>query len=93
MKLKVNQIKKISRLVFEKLTQKKMITILSSEKKIIDKIESIILTDAKREEEIETLAKKMMEKFEAQVQSGEIDYHKMYGMVKKQIMKEKKFVP
>lgn len=93
MKLKANQIKKISRLVFEKLTQKKMITILSSEKKIIDKIESIILTDAKREEEIETLAKKMMEKFEAQVQSGEIDYHKMYGMVKKQIMKEKKFVP
>lgn len=93
MKLKANQIKKLSRLVYEKLTQKKMITILSSEKKVLDKIESLILADAKKEEEIEALAKKMMEKFEPQVQSGEIDYHKMYGMVKKQIMKEKKFVP
>jgi hypothetical protein len=93
MKLKANQIKKLSRLVYEKLVQRKMITILSSEKKVIDKIESIILMDAKKEEEIDTLAKKMMEKFEPQVQSGEIDYHKMYGMVKKQIMKEKKFIP
>jgi hypothetical protein len=93
MKLKPQQIKKLSRLVYEKLSQKKLITILSSEKKILDKIESVILTDAKKEEEIEALTKKTMEKFERQVESGEIDYHKMYGMVKKQIMKEKKFTP
>ena len=93
MKLKPQQIKKLSRLVYEKLSQKKMITILSSEKKILDKIESVILADARKEEEIEALTKKTMQKFEAQVESGEIDYHKMYGLVKKQIMKEKKFTP
>jgi len=46
-----------------------------------------------REEEIENEAKKMMAKFESQIQSGEIDYHKMYTMVKKQLMKDKKFTP
>jgi hypothetical protein len=93
MKLKPQQIKKLTRSVYEKLTQKKLIQILSTEKAVLDKIESIIMADAKKEEEIETLTKKMMEKFEPQVESGEIDYHKMYGMVKKQIMKEKKFTP
>lgn len=91
MKLKPVQIKKLARLVYEKLTQKQMIQVLSNEKKILDKIESVFLADMKKEEEIDTLTKKTMEKFAKQVESGEIDYHKMYGMVKKQIMKEKKF--
>ncbi len=93
MKLKSPQIKKIARLLYERLTQKQLLQVLSTEKKILDKIESVFLADIKKEEEIDTLTKAMMEKFTKQVESGEIDYHKMYGMVKKQIMKEKKFTP
>lgn len=61
--------------------------------KIVEKIAGILLSDARTEVEIDAAAKKMMEKFRPQIESGEIDYHKMYTMVKKQLMKEKKFIP
>lgn len=93
MKLKPPLIKKLAARVYEALTRKKLLTILSSDKKVLEKIELVIATDVAKEDEIEKLARKMMEKFESQVSSGEIDYRKMYLLVKKQIMKEKKFIP
>lgn len=93
MKLKPPLIKKLAARVYEALTRKKLLTILSSDKKVLEKIELVIAADVAKEDEIEKLARKMMEKFEGQVSSGEIDYRKMYLLVKKQIMKEKKFIP
>lgn len=93
MKLKPNQIKKLSSQIFQKLISKNSIDVLSSERKAVECIENVFLADARKEEEIENEAKKMMEKFEKQVASGEIEYHKMYSMIKKQLMREKKFTP
>lgn len=92
MKLKPQTITKLARSIYAKLVDKKLITILSSDKKVFEKIESIILADAKAEEDIDGQAKKMMETFRAQIESGEIEYNKMYVMIKKQLCKEKKFV-
>jgi len=92
MKLKPDQITKLSRIVYDHLTQEKLIQIRSSEAKILENIKGVFLADVKKEDEIETEAKKMMEKFRPQVESGEIDYQKMYTMVKKQLMKDKKFI-
>lgn len=93
MKVKTEQLENIAQSIFAELAAKKMIRVLSSPQSVINKIEAILLADAHKEEEIENEARKMMTKFEAQIQSGEIDYHKMYTMVKKQLMKDKKFTP
>lgn len=92
MKLKPEQITKLARIIYDHLTQEKLIEIRSSEKSILEKIESVLLTDAKKEDEIENEAKKMMEQFRPQVESGEIDYQKMYAMIKKQLIKDKNFI-
>ena len=93
MKLKSEQIKKMAQLVYQKLADANLIEPMKSVAEIQSKIESVILADAKKEGEIEAEAKKMMEKYRSQVESGEIDYQKMYGMIKKQLIKEKKFIP
>jgi len=92
MKLQTEEITKLAKSVYRELVREDMIEILTSEAEILQKIEGILIADAKKEVAIENEAKKMMQKFEKQVQSGEIDYQKMYGMVKKQLMKEKKFI-
>ncbi len=92
MKLKEPQIKKLSRLIYDALIAGDLLDILSSDKAVLEKIQSVLSNDAKLEEQIEAQAKKTMEQFKAQIESGEIEYQKMYNMVKKQIMKEKKFV-
>lgn len=93
MKLKPAQIKKLARLILDKLEQQNLINIRTTRDQITQKIESILLADVQMEDEIEKEARAMMEKYRAQVQSGEIDYQKMYGMVKKELMKKKKFIP
>lgn len=92
MKLKPQAVTKLARSIYAQLIDKKMITILSSDHKVLEKIASVILADAKVEEDIDGQAKKMMEKFRTQIESGEIEYNKMYVMIKKQLCKEKKFV-
>lgn len=91
--MKPEQLGNLAQSIFAELSSKKMIRVLSSPQSVVKKIESILLTDAHKEEEIENEARKMMTKFEPQIQSGEIDSHKMYTMVKKQLMKDKKFIP
>jgi hypothetical protein len=93
MKIKSEQLENMAQSIFAELVSKKMIKVLSSPPSVIKKIAAILLADAHKEEEIENEARKMMAKFEAQIQSGEIDYHKMYTMIKKQLMKDKKFTP
>lgn len=92
MRLREPQIKKLARLICNALIKDRLVDVLSSDKEVLTKIETILANDARLEEQIEAEAKKMMQKFQAQVESGEIEYQKMYTMVKKQIMKEKKFV-
>ncbi|MBF0106005.1 MAG: DUF507 family protein [Deltaproteobacteria bacterium] len=92
MKLSQKQIKKLTTLIYEKISREGLITVKVPEKKILDKIESILFQDARTQEVIETEAKEMMKKFKDKVQSGEIDYQKMYGMILKQLMKDKKFI-
>lgn len=93
MKLSDSQIKKLSQSLLDRLNKKNLLEPKVPTQKILEKIEGIFLADARLEQEIEDNAKKMMEKFKTQIEAGEIDYHKMYTMVKKQLMKEKKFIP
>lgn len=93
MKFTEPQIKKLAATILDRLTKKNLLEPKVPVLQIQQKIEGILLSDSLAEQEIETLAKKTMEKFRDKVESGEIEYHKMYMMVKKQLMKEKKFVP
>lgn len=92
MKLKPEHLKKLAKLIYSKLAEQKLITINTSEAIVLSKIEKILLSDAETEMAIEAEAKKTMEKFKAQVASGEVEYHKMFQMVKKQLMKDKGFI-
>jgi hypothetical protein len=91
MKLKAPQVKKLAGLILARLKAGKLLRILTSEAKVLAKIEAIIFADLKVEEDIEREARAMMDKYRAQVESGAIDYQKMYGMIKKQLIKDKGF--
>ncbi len=93
MKLMPEQIQKLAQMLFLELSQNKMIEVISSESAVRAKIASIIQKDADLEAQIEKQAKDMMTAYQQKVTSGEIDYQKMYTMIKKQIMKDKGFTP
>lgn len=93
MKLKPPLVKKLATAIITELRNKKLVNILSSPEKTLAKIESVILADLKVEQEIDQKARQMMDQYRNQVESGTIDYQKMYSLIRKQLIKDRKFTP
>ncbi len=93
MKIKPQQLKKLAPQVLMKLDEKQMLTYHVPNAKVLAAIEKILLDDWEKEQEIDRLVKKTMDQVRAQNQDDQFDYQKMYGMVKRQIIKDKGFTP
>lgn len=91
MPLKKDQIEHLTQQIYQSLLSNKLIRVVSNERAILKTIRDILLVDAQTEVDLLDQASKMMDQFKAQIQSGQIEYDKMYGMIKKQLAKDKKF--
>ena len=92
MKLKKEEITKISRLIVMHLTTAKLLELKIGEDKVVSRIEGIIGKNMDEEAAIEEQVKKLMDQYSDQIASGAIDPQKAYMMIKKQVAKERKFV-
>ncbi|MFO1518647.1 MAG: DUF507 family protein [bacterium] len=92
MRLKKEQIDKISRLVVSALQAKKLATFKVPEEKILSRIGEIVTKNMLEEDKIDEQVRKLMEQYQAQIASGQMDRQKVFQMIKKQIVKEKNFI-
>lgn len=92
MRLKKEQIDKITHLVVRALREKKLVTFKSSEGVVLTKIFEIITKNLEEEEKIDNQVRKLMEQYQSQIASGQLDRQKVFQMIKKQLVKEKNFV-
>lgn len=92
MRLKKEQIQKIAELILKRLKEKKIATFKVAEEKILNRIQEIIIKDLRVESDLDDEVRKMMEKYKAQIDSGHIDYQKMFQMIKKQLIKDRGLV-
>ena len=92
MKLKREEIAKLSRLIMSHLVTAKLRELQVGEDKVIAKIEGIIGKNIDQEAAIEEEVKKLMDQNKEALSSGAIDPQKAYMMIKKQVAKERKFV-
>ncbi len=92
MRLKKEQIQKIAELVLKGFKEKKLAAFKVPEEKILSRIQEIIIKDLRVESDLDEEVKTMMEKYKAQISSGQIDYQKMFQMIKKQLIKDRGLV-
>ena len=92
MRLKKEQVDKISHLVVKALQGKKLATFKVSEGKILTKIFEIIAKNLEEENKIDEQVRKLMEQYQSQIASGQLDRQKVFQMIKKQLVKEKNFI-
>lgn len=92
MKIKDEQFNKLAYLIADYLDGQRLAKIKSSKQAVIGKIESILLVNAREEETINEQARKMLEAHRDKIASGEVDYQKMFSMIKRQICKDKNFI-
>ncbi len=92
MKLKREEIQRLSQTLFQHLRDKHLITVLESDAKILEKINTVIQNNMDEELAIENQARKLIDQYSGQIDSGAIDPQKAFTMIKKQVAKERKFI-
>ena len=89
MKFKKNDIEGIAKRLYRDLHGKEFVQIVSSENEFIKIVHDTIEKNMNEEVILEESVKKMLEAYEPQFRSGELDYHKMFELTKKQLAKQK----
>ena len=88
MKYKKEHFVKLSQIIFNSLVGHKLIKLISTDAEIKKKIESVFLADSAKFDAINKKAKEMTEQYRDKIESGEIDYQKMFSMIKTQLLKQ-----
>lgn len=92
MRLKKEQIEKISHLLVKALPEKGKTKFKVPEEKIYHKILETITKDLQAEDKLDADVRKLMDQYQAQIRSGQLDAQKVFQMIKKQLIKERNLV-
>ena len=68
---------------------KKLVEIQSTDAQILSHLQAVFLKNLQEEDELNKEVEKLLEKYEAQI-TGDMDRRKMFQMIKKQLVKERK---
>lgn len=91
----INKERKIEKITIHLVTALKKNDYVNFEGKegaILEKMKGVIVANMAEEEQIDREVKKVMETYSSQIDKGEVDSRKMYGMIKSKLAKEKGFI-
>jgi len=92
MRLSDKQIDKLSFALLEGLKKNDNLGFLAKESEVLSCIKNVIAEDAAGEARLDREVKKLMEAYADQIDKGEVDSRKAFGMIKAKLAKEKGIV-
>lgn len=91
MRLKETQVKMVCQKVLEALRAKHLITLKHADTEVLAKMEEIFLRELKIEDDIDREAERILEQYARQM-GAQIDRQKMFQLIKKQLVKDRKVI-
>lgn len=92
MRLTKEQVDKISRLVLERLKDKELIAFKADERKVLERIEEIVLADLRAEDSLDREVEELLKAHSGAMDSQKVDYRKMFNMIKGKLARERGIV-
>lgn len=92
MRLTKEQIEKVSSLILEGLKGKGLIEFKTDERKVLDKINDVILSDMRAEDALDREVEEILKTHASSVNAGKVDYRKMFQMIKTKLARERGIV-
>lgn len=92
MKLTKEQVEKISALILDGLKEKNLIVFKADEKKVLEKINDVILEDLRAEDDLDKEVEEILKSHTGQIDSQRLDYRKMFNMIKGKLARERGIV-
>ena len=79
----------LAKTIVTELVKRRKIIVKTEESKLIGSISEILLKDLQFEEEINAQVREILKEHSQQLTNANVDYNKMFNMIKKKIMEEK----
>ncbi len=92
MRLTKEQVQVISSLIFENLKKKQLVVFKIEEEVVMKRILEIFLSDLKAEDEFDREVEKLLETHSRELEGGDVNYRKMFNMVKTKLAKERDII-
>lgn len=92
MKLNNDEIQSLSEFLAKLLVEKNQVIKNVNVDHIRSTIYGIISADMSKEDKLNEEVKDMMERYDAELKSGKLDYNKLFNMIKQQLIKERKLI-
>jgi uncharacterized protein len=89
MKLSKERIAHMAESLAQRLTQQKLVALAGSHQALVETLGHAITEEMSVEEKLNAEVRTLMKKYEAEIEKGNVDYQKMFLMVKKQLAKER----
>ncbi len=89
MRITKTQIDKISELILQRLKEKDLIVFKADPAVVLERVVTAILDDMKAEEELDREVEGMLKAHSDEIESGRIDYRKMFSMIKGKLVRER----
>ena len=92
MKLSREQIEKLSVKMYDRLTKNGLLAPVRSRDAVLSRISGTIIDELQAEDRLDEEVKNILDTHRADIESGHVDYNKMFLMIKKKLAEEKKIV-
>ena len=89
MKLSKERIAHIAESLAQRLTQQKLVALSGSRHALVETLGHAITDELSVEDKLNAEVRTLMKKYEAEIEKGQVDYQKMFLLVKKQLAKER----
>ncbi len=92
MRLTITQIDKIAALVMKKLSDEKLLVFKAAEEVVLKRIHTAILDDLKAEDELDREVEQLLKDHSAEIESGSVDYRRIFSMIKGKLVRERDLI-
>lgn len=89
MKLSKERIAHMAESLARRLTQRHLVALTGSQQALVEILTHAITEELSVEDRLNEEVRALMKKYEAEIEKGQVDYQKMFQMVKKQLVKER----
>lgn len=92
MKLSKQRIAHVAQTLASRLVAEGHLELLGSQKALVEALERTIIEELQVEDRLNTEIRELMKAYEKQIEQGQVDYQKMFTMIKGKLVKDRGLV-
>jgi len=89
MRLSKERVRRLTEQVATRLQQDGHIEVVGDRKALVDAVEQAVLEELSVEDRLNAEVRQLLKAYEKQIEQGQVDYQKMFTMIKQKLVRER----